>query len=209
VGDVGGYFMGYYDVGANFVTGTAHMIAHPITTAQGVGYAATHLRATGNAIANGVAADWNGDARAHGRLVAGILTSVAAVLAPEAEAGNLSKVNGIANAGEKVEQTAAAVENSGNAAHNAADFAKLNKSLASQQQMGEAGEATAGAGGPAPFRNAGNAAQKYGGDPSDWAKMKSSSYGADGDKFRTHWIENTKTGQREEFKTKIGETPEK
>ena len=111
LGDVGGYFMGYYDVGAGFVTGTAHMVAHPINTAVGVGTAVAHPINTGKAIASQVAADWNGDARAHGRLVAGILTSVAAVLAPEAEAGNLSKVNEVANAGEKVDQATAAAEN--------------------------------------------------------------------------------------------------
>jgi hypothetical protein len=104
----------------------------------------------------------------------------------------------------KAETTAADT----NPAHNAADFAKLKKSLASQQQMGETGEITAGASGPAQFRNAGDIAQKYGGNASDWAKMKSSSYGEGGNKFRTHWVENTKTGQRVEQKTKVGETPE-
>jgi hypothetical protein len=105
-GDVGGYFMGYYDVGAGFVTGTAHMVAHPINTAVGVGTAVAHPINTGKAIASGIEADWNGDARAHGRLVAGVLTAVAAVVAPEAEAGNLSKVNEVANVGEKAAATA-------------------------------------------------------------------------------------------------------
>ena len=105
-GDVGGYFMGYYDVGAGFVTGTAHMVAHPVSTAEGLATAAAHPVNTGKAIASGVEADWNGDARAHGRLVAGVLTAVAAVVAPEAEAGNLSKVNEVANAGEKAAATA-------------------------------------------------------------------------------------------------------
>jgi len=114
-GDVGGYFMGYYDVGAGLVTGTFHTVAHPISTVEGVATAVAHPINTGKAIASGVEADWNGDARAHGRLVGGILTSVAAVVAPEAEVGNLSKANEVASAGEKVEQAAAAGADSANA----------------------------------------------------------------------------------------------
>jgi len=41
-----------------------------------------------------------------GRLVGGILTSVAAVVAPEAEVGNLSKANEVANVGEKTADVA-------------------------------------------------------------------------------------------------------
>jgi len=40
------------------------------------------------------------------------------------------------------------------------------------------------------------------------AKMSSNSYTApDGTKFETHWVENIKTGERVEFKTKFPESP--
>ena len=55
-----------------------------------------------------------------------------------------------------------------------------------------------------PFRDAGRVAQEYGGNPADWVKKTSSSYTArDGVQFETHWVENIKTGQRVEFKTKF------
>ncbi len=95
-------------------------------------------------------------------------------------------------------------ESVGNAAHNAADAVRLNKSLASQAQMGEVGEIMAGSGGHVPFRDAGRIVKEYGGTPADWVKKTSSSYTArDGVQFETHWVENIKTGQRVEFKTKF------
>ena len=61
-----------------------------------------------------------------------------------------------------------------------------------------------GAGTKSRFRNAKYFAEKYGGNPSNWVKMKSPSYTApDGFTFRTHWIENILTGQRVNFKSKI------
>lgn len=81
---------------------------------------------------------------------------------------------------------------------------RLNKSLASEAQLSETGEIMAGTGGRVPFRDAGRVAQQYGGSPADWVKKTSSSYGArDGVQFETHWVENIKTGQRVEFKTKF------
>ncbi len=92
----------------------------------------------------------------------------------------------------------------GNSASNAADAMRLNKSLASQAQMSEVGEIMAGPGGRVPFRDAGRIASQYGGNPADWVKRTSTSYTArDGVKFETHWVENIKTGQRVEFKTKF------
>jgi hypothetical protein len=89
-------------------------------------------------------------------------------------------------------------------ADNVADGLRLNKSLASQSQLGEAGTIMAGPGGRVPFRDAPRVAQQYGGSPSDWVKKSSSSYTArDGAKFETHWVENIQTGQRVEFKTKF------
>lgn len=55
-----------------------------------------------------------------------------------------------------------------------------------------------------PFYNANRVAQQYGGNASDWVKMRSSSHLApDGTRFETHWVENIRTGQRVEFKTKF------
>jgi hypothetical protein len=80
----------------------------------------------------------------------------------------------------------------------------LNRSLASAQQMGERGFPIAGAGTVKELRVARQLAVDYGGSPSDWAKMVSSSYrGADGYQFETHWYENTRTGLRVEPKTKL------
>jgi len=89
-------------------------------------------------------------------------------------------------------------------AHSAANAIKLNKNLASQQQVGEIGSRIAGEGTGVPFRDAERFAGQYGGRPADWVKMSSSSHVApDGTKFQTHWVQNMSTGQRVEFKTKI------
>jgi RHS repeat-associated protein len=81
----------------------------------------------------------------------------------------------------------------------------LNKQLASQQQMTRPSAATTAGAGSAPFksfRGAARAAKKYGGDPSDWVKKSSAPHTApDGKRFETHWIENIKTNERQEFKT--------
>lgn len=83
---------------------------------------------------------------------------------------------------------------------------KLNKSLASQAQMGEVGTTMAGAGARVPFRDAARIAKEHGGNAADWMKEVSSSHTArDGTRFETHWVENVKTGQRAEFKTKFPE----
>lgn len=80
----------------------------------------------------------------------------------------------------------------------------LNRSLASAQQMGERGFPIAGAGTLKELRVAQQLAVDYGGSPDDWAKMVSSSYrGPDGYAFQTRWYENTKTGLRVEWKTKL------
>ncbi|MBN1814007.1 MAG: hypothetical protein JXA14_19375 [Anaerolineae bacterium] len=70
--------------------------------------------------------------------------------------------------------------------------------------MSERGFPLAGAGTAEELRVARQLAVDYGGSPNDWAKMASSSYrGADGYQFETHWYENTKTGLRVEWKTKL------
>ena len=54
------------------------------------------------------------------------------------------------------------------------------------------------------FRDALRVAGDHGGDAADWVKKSSSSYAArDGVRFETHWVENVKSGQRVEFKTKF------
>jgi len=110
VGDVGSMFVGYYQAGAGLVTGTAFMVAHPITTAQGIGTAVAHPVNTVSAIGSGIAKDWNSGAQGQGRVVGGALLAVGMALAPGAEAGNLAKAGEVANAGSKTEEVAGAAE---------------------------------------------------------------------------------------------------
>ena len=54
------------------------------------------------------------------------------------------------------------------------------------------------------LRAADDLAAEYGGAPTDWAKMTSSSYkAADGVQIQTRWYENLSTGERVEYKVKI------
>lgn len=89
--------------------------------------------------------------------------------------------------------------------HIAADSAQNAENLlASENQMNEAGHIMAGPGGRVPFRNAEAVAREYGGSALDWVKKTSSSYTpSNSAPFQTHWVENLKTGQRVEFKTKF------
>lgn len=80
----------------------------------------------------------------------------------------------------------------------------LNKQLASQDQMGQVGVPITGPN--SPYRGAADAADQYGGHASQWEKRSSTSHTSpDGTTFETHWIQNSSTGQREQFKTKISE----
>jgi hypothetical protein len=89
-------------------------------------------------------------------------------------------------------------------AADAANGIRLGKQLASETQMAELGKAIAGAGTDDTLRNANQLARTYGGSPSDWAKMRSSSYTApDGQIFETHWYKNVVTGEVVEYKTKF------
>ena len=106
--------------------------------------------------------------------------------------------------GQGVDRSNRATKAAEDAAKNAAEAIRLKKSLASEQQMKEAGRPIAGAGAKAPLREAERLSQRYGGDRVDWSKMTSSSYKApDGSRIETHWYENAKTGQRVEYKTII------
>ncbi|GEM_PF-2767682 len=85
------------------------------------------------------------------------------------------------------------------------DYCRLQKYLASEQQMGEVGVIIAGGIGLAKFRDALRIAELYGGTADNWVKKSSNSayIALDGVHFQTHWVENLLTGQRVEFKTKI------
>jgi len=87
-----------------------------------------------------------------------------------------------------------------------ADVLKLKNQLASQAQMAESGTTMSGAGGRVAFRDAQRVASEHGGNAADWVKKTSSSFtDGKGTRFETHWVENIKTGQRVEFKTKFAE----
>jgi len=95
-----------------------------------------------------------------------------------------------------------------NSAVNNANKVKLNKQLASQEQVGElnsgVAERIAGAGTNKKLRDAPRLANEYGGNNSDWAKIRSSNRShADGFNQETHAYQNTITGQTVEYKTKI------
>ncbi|MCW5958624.1 MAG: RHS repeat-associated core domain-containing protein [Pyrinomonadaceae bacterium] len=100
-----------------------------------------------------------------------------------------------------------AVKSSPSSPRNPSNGVNLKKDLASRQQMGEAGQPMAGHGTGTPFRDASRVANQYGGQVSDWYKMRSSSYTSSEvggmQQFETHWVQNAKTGQRVEFKTKF------
>jgi RHS repeat-associated protein len=84
------------------------------------------------------------------------------------------------------------------------ELIKLNKSLASDEQMSQEGKILAGKGGRVPFRDAQRIADQYGGHADDWVKKGTSPYTArDKSMFEIHWVENIHTGQRVEFKTKF------
>ena len=70
--------------------------------------------------------------------------------------------------------------------------------------MAEQGTTIAGGKSGKVFRNAQYIADEYGGNAADWVKKSSSNHSTpNGTLFETHWVENIKTGQRVEFKTKF------
>lgn len=83
---------------------------------------------------------------------------------------------------------------------------KLSKSLASDQQLSElssgGGSVTAANGSNVVLRDVPRLASEYGGSPSDWSKVGSSSTTAsDGTVFEIHAYRNAVTGQIVEPKT--------
>jgi filamentous hemagglutinin len=76
----------------------------------------------------------------------------------------------------------------------------LNKSLASQQQLSDLatgkGVNIAGSGTNVPLRDAPRLVSEYGGRPSDWSKVSSSSYtAADGAQYEIHAYRNSVIGR--------------
>ena len=85
---------------------------------------------------------------------------------------------------------------------------RFNKSLASEQQVGEilSGEANAfaGPGTETVLRDAQRLAAQHGGNSGDWVKIRSSNYkAADGVSFEIHAYQNKLTGKIVELKTKF------
>jgi len=87
---------------------------------------------------------------------------------------------------------------------------KLALDIASKSQMAEAAQGLGkiiATGADGTFRDAAKMAEKYGGQAADYAKKTSSTIQVQGKGWQTqvetHWIENVKTGQQFEFKTKI------
>jgi hypothetical protein len=83
--------------------------------------------------------------------------------------------------------------------------------LASEMTMAEArsggGKIIAGGSSGTAFRDAARFAKQYGGAPEDYVKKTSSTVIVQGkgyvQKVETHWVENVRTGDQFEFKTKI------
>jgi|GEM_PF-3943203 len=93
-------------------------------------------------------------------------------------------------------------------ADNVATLPKLNKSLASQQQLGEigsgGGKVMAGKGGGVIIRDEPRLVAQHGGELGDWQKVSSSNYKAsDGTSFETHGYRSAVTGEVVEPKTKF------
>ncbi|WP_169740135.1 two-partner secretion domain-containing protein [Paraburkholderia acidipaludis] len=90
-------------------------------------------------------------------------------------------------------------------ATNVTNGLNLNKSLASQQQLSEltgAVTTVAGNGSNTTLRDAPRLVAEYGGNPSDWSKVTSSSYtAADGTQYEIHAYKNAVTGEIVEPKT--------
>lgn len=113
-----------------------------------------------------------------------------------------------ARASSTLDEASAIVPKGGNGAVNNATKAKLNKQLASEEQIEElnsgVAERIAGAGTNKQLRDAPRLVKEYGGEVDDWAKVGSSNRKhLDGFSQETHAYQNVKTGQIVEHKTKI------
>jgi RHS repeat-associated protein len=173
-------------------------VEHPIITGRAVGNAVAHPIATAQALKSGVVTTTQQVMTGNGTAIGMAVGTVGMAFIP-----------GVGEAGEAVEG-AADVAKVGEVAGDSGSLMDLNKSLASQEQMGQlaAGEGTpiAGAGTNTTLRDSQRLAAQYGGDPGDWQKVTSGNYnpgGAKGGGFETHAYQNSKTGQVVETKTKF------
>ncbi len=171
-------------------------VEHPIVTGRNLGSAITHPIATANAIKNGVVTTTFSAVKGNGEAIGTAVGTVGMAFIP-----------GAGEAGETAE-AASDLSKVGEAGGAVAD---LNKSLASEEQMGQlaAGQGTpiAGAGSQSALRDADRLAAQYGGDPGDWQKITSGHYSPPGSSgaqngFETHAYQNSKTGQVVEMKSK-------
>lgn len=165
---------GYADGLATMASGLWHSVTHPVEFAKSAVAWDTWSESPGRAV---------------GQIVGGFaLGGVAGKLLKGARAGSRASDS----------------DNDGEPASSATSGRDLNRSLASESQMSGAGTPIAGAGAKAQLRVADDLAEKYSGNPGDWAKMSSEKYtGPDGKQFEMHWYENVETGERVEYKTKI------
>jgi RHS repeat-associated protein len=168
--------------GAGVLASTVKMAASPLTMGTATGTCMGGSGCSAGKIALAVGGD---------------VLKGAAIAAPLGGVG--SKLAGA------LEGATATTELAAGEAHSATNLLNLNKSLASEAQMGEAGTPIAGAGTNTALRDADRLANDYGGNPGDWSKMSSSNYQAsDGSMVETHWYQNDATGSGQiEPKTKI------
>ncbi|MCP4404629.1 MAG: RHS repeat-associated core domain-containing protein [bacterium] len=104
--------------------------------------------------------------------------------------------------------TKISTETPSNPVHNQANAQRLQQQLASEEQMSELltgqGEPIIGSGTNNNLRAAQRLAEEYGGNPGDWAKVRSSNKAhVTGYNQETHAYQNMKTGEIVEMKTKI------
>ena len=166
-----------------------------------IGAVSEGLMEAGSQLADGGITDLGaiGEAALEGAILAAVV--------PGAAAGSIGRLLKTAK-NLKTKLKAGSVPKSG--AVNNATKVKLNKQLASQEQVGElnsgVAERIAGAGTNKPLRDAPRLANEYGGEAGDWAKIGSSNRKhLDGFSQETHAYQNVKTGQIVEHKSKIAE----
>jgi len=173
-------------------------VQHPIVTGRAVGNSVAHPIATYHAVKTGVVTTSQQVMTGNGTAIGTAAGTVGMLFIP-----------GVGEAGDAVEG-AADLAKVGEVAGDSGSLMDLNKSLASQEQMGQlaAGEGTpiAGAGTSTTLRDSQRLAAQYGGDAGDWQKVASGNYnpgGAKGGGFETYAYQNSKTGQVVEMKTKF------
>jgi RHS repeat-associated protein len=177
------------------------MVEHPILTGKAIGNSVAHPVATYHALKNSTVTISQ-------QVMAGDGTAIGTVVGT----GLMLAIPGAGEAGEAADAASdlSKLGELGEAAGDSGSLLDLNKSLASQEQMGElaAGKGTpiAGAGTGTALRDADRLAAQYGGQPGDWQKVASGNYnpgGAKGGGFETHAYQNSKTGQVVEMKSKM------